>query len=68
MENDELTRSKKLSCIPDDTTGLERIMLAAQGDLQRLLRYQSSPTRYSFADHINGGHAFTAYSLEGPST
>ncbi|KAF8550934.1 hypothetical protein OG21DRAFT_1513404 [Imleria badia] len=27
----------KLSCIPDDTTGLERIMLAAQGDLQRLL-------------------------------
>lgn len=35
---DALTRSKKLSCIPDDTTGLERIMLAAQGDLQRLLR------------------------------
>jgi hypothetical protein len=33
-----LTHSKKLSCIPDDTTGLERIMLAAQGDLQRLLR------------------------------
>ncbi|KAF8141249.1 hypothetical protein EV363DRAFT_1203802 [Boletus edulis] len=29
--------SVKLSCIPDDTTGLERIMLASQGDLQRLL-------------------------------
>ncbi|KAG9312072.1 hypothetical protein JVU11DRAFT_7354 [Chiua virens] len=27
----------KLSCIPVDTSGLERIMLAAQGDLQRLL-------------------------------
>ncbi|KAH7927467.1 hypothetical protein BV22DRAFT_1045383 [Leucogyrophana mollusca] len=26
-----------LSCVPEDTTGLERIMLAAQGDLQRLL-------------------------------
>lgn len=29
----------KLSCIPEDTTGLERIMLAAQGDLQRLMRF-----------------------------
>ncbi|KAH7883198.1 hypothetical protein F5I97DRAFT_193166 [Phlebopus sp. FC_14] len=27
----------QLSCVPEDTTGLERIMLAAQGDLQRLL-------------------------------
>lgn len=27
----------ELTCVPDDTTGLERIMLAAQGDLQRLL-------------------------------
>ncbi|KAG2369237.1 hypothetical protein BDR07DRAFT_1389077 [Suillus spraguei] len=27
----------ELSCIPEDTTGLERIMLAAQGDLQRLM-------------------------------
>ncbi|KAF9243138.1 hypothetical protein BU15DRAFT_86543 [Melanogaster broomeanus] len=27
----------QLSCIPEDTTGLERIMLVAQGDLQRLL-------------------------------
>ncbi|OJA19958.1 hypothetical protein AZE42_03723 [Rhizopogon vesiculosus] len=27
----------ELACVPDDTTGLERIMLAAQGDLQRLL-------------------------------
>jgi hypothetical protein len=30
----------KLSCIPEDTTGLERIMLAAQGDLQRLMRFE----------------------------
>ncbi|KAI6009853.1 hypothetical protein EDC04DRAFT_845138 [Pisolithus marmoratus] len=29
--------SVQLSCIPYDTTGIERIMLAAQGDLQRLL-------------------------------
>ncbi|KAG8221303.1 hypothetical protein J3R82DRAFT_1470 [Butyriboletus roseoflavus] len=29
--------SVKLSCLPDNMTGLERIMLAAQGDLQRLL-------------------------------
>ncbi|KAG1739144.1 uncharacterized protein EDB91DRAFT_1136215 [Suillus paluster] len=29
--------SVELGCVPDDTTGLERIMLAAQGDLQRLL-------------------------------
>ncbi|KAG0702886.1 hypothetical protein DFH29DRAFT_1044739 [Suillus ampliporus] len=26
-----------LSCVPEDTSGIERIMLAAQGDLQRLL-------------------------------
>ncbi|KIJ15508.1 hypothetical protein PAXINDRAFT_168990 [Paxillus involutus ATCC 200175] len=29
--------SVQLTSIPEDTTGLERIMLAAQGDLQRLL-------------------------------
>ncbi|KAI6111977.1 hypothetical protein EDD16DRAFT_1186299 [Pisolithus croceorrhizus] len=29
--------SVQLSCIPSDTIGIERIMLAAQGDLQRLL-------------------------------
>lgn len=27
----------ELSCVPEDTSGIERIMLAAQGDLQRLL-------------------------------
>ncbi|KAH7926976.1 hypothetical protein BV22DRAFT_1111384 [Leucogyrophana mollusca] len=34
---DAISTQVKLTCIPEDATGLERIILAAQGDLQRLL-------------------------------
>jgi hypothetical protein len=43
-------------------------MLAAQGDLQRLLRYRNSLTRYLFANHTYGVLVFTARSLDNPST
>lgn len=66
--NYALTHAKKLSCIPDDMTGLERIMLAAQGDLQRLLRYRNSLTRCFSVNRIYGVLISIARSSDDPST
>ena len=43
-------------------------MLAAQGDLQRLLRYRNSLIHYFFANHVYGILVFIARSLDDPST
>ncbi|KAG2153297.1 hypothetical protein DEU56DRAFT_477866 [Suillus clintonianus] len=58
----------ELSCIPDDATGIERIMLAAQGDLQRLM--SSFFARPIFIERVyaNGSPRLKPASPEHPIT
>ncbi|KAG1854152.1 hypothetical protein DFJ58DRAFT_727946 [Suillus subalutaceus] len=58
----------ELACIPDDTTGLERIMLAAQGDLQRLLSSYFGHPIFIELIYAHCSSRLTPASLENPIT
>ncbi|KAG2159133.1 uncharacterized protein EDB93DRAFT_1075951 [Suillus bovinus] len=60
--------SVELSCIPEDTTGLERIMLAAQGDLQRLMSTFFSRPIFIELVYANGSPRLQPASPEHPIT
>jgi len=58
----------ELTCIPEDTTGLERIMLAAQGDLQRLLSSFFARPIFIELIYANGSPRLQPASPEHPIT
>ncbi|KAG1752699.1 uncharacterized protein EDB91DRAFT_1044297, partial [Suillus paluster] len=58
----------QLSCIPEDTSGLERIMLAAQGDLQRLLSSFFARPIFIELVYANGSPRLRPASSEHPIT
>lgn len=58
----------ELSCIPEDTTGLERIMLAAQGDLQRLMSSFFARPIFIELVYANGSARLKPASPEHPIT
>jgi hypothetical protein len=60
--------SVELSCIPEDTTGLERIMLAAQGDLQRLMSSFFARPIFIELVYANGSPRLKPASPEHPIT
>ncbi|KAG1818337.1 hypothetical protein EV424DRAFT_1540150 [Suillus variegatus] len=60
--------SVELSCIPEDTTGIERIMLAAQGDLQRLMSSFFARPIFIELVYANGSPRLKPASPEDPIT
>ncbi|KAG2347491.1 hypothetical protein BDR05DRAFT_958203 [Suillus weaverae] len=58
----------ELSCIPEDTTSVERIMLAAQGDLQRLMSSFFARPIFIELVYANGSPRLQPASPEHPIT